>query len=865
MSLETTDPFSKQSILEYTDLFRNHTLRWPLDADNNILDAQYLCLAHDVQVQLGSLKSDTFELCIETGDLKAVLEPPPIVTSRVRAIEQDNNDDDSDVWNLRDIEEHFVPRSLVSWDSFINGHHKHAPLPSFCEAGPAVFDSVLATLDKSGPNGRSRIARVDLYRDALKNLLVGRESAFFGWDSGLSCYTAAHKNVTASGFSPEAIGKLSKQFCEHGTRFRQLQAVDSVPRPFVPSLQTIGSAAHSMTLAIEEHLEGIKSQTLTILQLSSLRNIYADILTLFDSYSSFLQKPTSEINLLATFIQTLDARWQASQHLHRIIECLVARTLDPVLAQTTLSLQTLADSDQSSTSEWKLSGLLEHSNNFFAQLVDCSRLLVQSDLFSDWAYTLGEPHLVFSYTALEEYTRNLARTEKEVLASQRPSESNFETTLTSNSLMATDTSTSLPFDKNFALFDHQLDISVLATSQDELQSAVLDYLTEAPKLHVSGLAPVTALDLCVQPYLNMQLNIQSYVLLQSLFVQYDLVAELHVLKAFELLGDRTFMSYLSTALFSSETTDARRAGSADLPAGLRLEDREAWPPASSELRLALLNVMLESTDGNQQCVMDGRVSFSIRDLSEEELERCREARSIHALDFLRISYTPVNALVGSIISPRSLDTYDRIFRYLLVLLRCKSMTQRLAFSHRHRTDNSSPCALLESKLFAEMNHFMAAMLDYALTVAIQQPWTELESNLIKIQTHVRNHDYEQTLKHVRSLDHLRDMHETALEEILSGLMLKQKQAPIHALMVEIFSMILQSTDPSLSTTLSKTVQVYDRYKHQVGTVISQIEDLLSSTKSLSPGAARLECLITKLDLFGYYQRDNRETSGPGLV
>lgn len=855
MSSGIADPFSKRNLLECPSLVHDDVPRWSLGIDDNVLEAQYFCLAQDIQAQLDTLKTNTFQLCAEEVDLEEISNTPTVVTSRANSIERDTDTDDgSAIWNLGNLEEHLEPGNLVSWDTFANDHRGRGLPPLFCEAGPLPFDAVLGILHTSTSNSRPQLAHTDVYRDALNNLLVGRGSVFFAWDDSLDRYASTYGDVTVSGHSSEIIEKLSAQFCQHGTRFRRLKAMESLSKRPFSSLRTISSAALSVTLAIEEHLDRMQPHKLTILQLSDLRTMYAGVIALFDPYSSFLQAPKSEVDLLTTFVQELDIHWLASQHLRLVIECLVARVLNPILAETTLSLQTSASSEQSSNTDWKLSGLLRSTNPIFEQLTDCNRLLARGNLFGDWTPGTGELRLIFSYTALDNYIQNFAEIERRAVALQQPPKDISATASIPSSLTLSDAILETPFEVNLLSLSRQLNAGILDDVRDELRSAVLDTFIQEETVDTFSLSPIVALDLCVRPYLSMQLRVYSYILLRSLFIQHDLVAEFYNLRAFELLGDQIFTSRLSTALFSPDTTDAGVAWSTDLPAGLHLEDREAWPPASSELRLVLLNVMQESADNDQQCVVDGRMSFAIRDLSDEEMTRCRESRSIHALDFLRISYTPVNDLVSAVISPRSLEIYDRIFRYLLLLLRCKALAQRLTFSHQRKANHSSsPSAPSQTRLFIEMNHFTTAMLDYALTVAIHEPWTILQNNLTTIRIHIDNHDYQKTLEQVGSLAHLRIMHETALDEILSGLMLKQKQATLHTLTIEILTMILQVPDPTVSSINNNHGEVYSKFKRLLGTLISGIEALRSSSKVLSPGTARLECLVARLDLFGYYQ------------
>ena len=122
------------------------------------------------------------------------------------------------------------------------------------------------------------------------------------------------------------------------------------------------------------------------------------------------------------------------------------------------------------------------------------------------------------------------------------------------------------------------------------------------------------------------------------------------------------------------------------------------PPASSELRLALMGILAESftqtsfqgigIPREQDASLSDAISFAIRDLSDIEIEKCRDANSIYALDFLRLQYKPPSALLSAILTPSSARKYDRIFKHLLRLLRMRAVAQGLI-----RSVNGRACSL----------------------------------------------------------------------------------------------------------------------------------------------------------------------------
>ena len=128
--------------------------------------------------------------------------------------------------------------------------------------------------------------------------------------------------------------------------------------------------------------------------------------------------------------------------------------------------------------------------------------------------------------------------------------------------------------------------------------------------------------------------------------------------------------------------------------GLRLQNRDAWPPTTSELRLVLTGILSESFASDSYAArqrtaspeaqdrgFSEAMSFAIRDLSDLELEKCRDADSIYALDFLRLQYKPPSALLDTILTLASQKKYDLIF---------KAFTSVIA-DEKHRTEHDSQC------------------------------------------------------------------------------------------------------------------------------------------------------------------------------
>lgn len=162
-------------------------------------------------------------------------------------------------------------------------------------------------------------------------------------------------------------------------------------------------------------------------------------------------------------------------------------------------------------------------------------------------------------------------------------------------------------------------------------------------------APISLVPmLSFNPIISAQARVVNGTCMRMLFMNHNLREHLNLQHSFHLLGNGVFSSKLSHSLFDPDLETAERhrgvarSGGA---MGLRLGGRDTWPPASSELRLALMGLLSESYvsasghlgfDGNTFLAqsLPGDLSFAVRDMSEPEIERCMNPNSIEALDFL---------------------------------------------------------------------------------------------------------------------------------------------------------------------------------------------------------------------------------------
>ena len=321
--------------------------------------------------------------------------------------------------------------------------------------------------------------------------------------------------------------------------------------------------------------------------------------------------------------------------------------------------------------------------------------------------------------------------------------------------------------------------------------------------------------LSLNPYIHAQAHLVHATTLRLLFHSHQLRSHVSILRAYHLLGHGSFLFGLTNALFSPDLASAeRRKGMPRIgqKMGLQLGHRATWPPASAELRLALMGILSESYHSlakyKQMPLMSrivkdrdlpGGLSFAVRQLSEDEIEKCVQPNSLHALDFLRIQYTPPQPL-DAVVTPTSLQRYDAIFTFLLRLVRMQwVITQQcspLASSVDRRSRNGPRQAHddIAVRFRFEARHFISTLASYFFDVAVSGPCRLFDAYLHRLEKCFGNADYldrGNTLE--TSLSMVREAHESMLATIMTSLYLQKEQMQTRLALEKVFGIILHFT------------------------------------------------------------------------
>ncbi|KAJ5224777.1 uncharacterized protein N7469_008280 [Penicillium citrinum] len=396
----------------------------------------------------------------------------------------------------------------------------------------------------------------------------------------------------------------------------------------------------------------------------------------------------------------------------------------------------------------------------------------------------------------------------------------------------------------------------------------------------------SVLYLSLAPVISSQAQLINFSCLHHLFKEHKLRHHLNLQWRFQLLGDGSFATRLTNSLFAPEMESGeRKAGvvRSGVHTGLRLGSRETWPPASSELRLVLMGLLGDCYFGEtepegpenvqqKENELPGGLSFSIRDLTPEEIKQCQDPNGIEALDFLRLQYKPPEIL-ETLITPQCLEKYDRLFKQLLRLVRMVTVVKGLIRDSTARNSLAGDIRNVFQKFRIDAQHFVLAISDYCFHIGIGSIWSRFQETLAKVERCLDCDDIDGTIETAQSVTHLRHFHVDILDQMLFALFLSKRHAPAAKLLESIFSTILAFSSLSKADGLSGlrhgsggTVHhLYSVFRKQTSAFVGYLRGLdpgTNSSKSMAHSGAAFslqneptsvfEHLRVRLEVRDYY-------------
>lgn len=899
--------------------------------------------------------------------------------------------DDEDYWlTLEDVE----PKTpeYKSWEA-LNPAAQHGPsdVVFISEAGPVAFDALISDILEDGSEPVPDILDNALYNACLLGLAQGRSSVLFSWDSEKASFVKTAPHLRISGVSVQLIQSMDQLCLDCGNAIKALgsfseSAYFASPTPTSVALAKV---VDQLVLAVQTEVAARSKTVRSILQLQSVVMPVHAVLTYFHSLSKKLAQEKTEEGMLSCLFREAQAVEYQGGLLPEVI-CEVLRLsskpwIEFVEEWIGLKNETGAPifKTGSGKSFVKVADKMWIDDHGF-ELDEPDFFLDEDRMPSfvpeDIARSIFDTGRNLRF--LKEHHPDHFLSKRNVVALTKPPKLEWQFSWDAITLLETRVNeykaavTRLV--QGAALEDqfstrpstsHELNeykLTYFGKSEDEVAAAVLAsinqlaqpldnhesddelttmlhnrlYSTDQSTNKGEGFNPHWSLVplLSFGSLVDTQSKLVNDECMKLLLGPHKLRVHTNLMRQYFLLGNGMLCSRLSHALFDPDLESAERKAGVAFSGGvmgLRLGGRDTWPPASSELRLALMGVLSDcyeppagEKEGSEReedhsmgksmlsrtysSDLPGDLSFAVRDLTADEINKCMDPDGLEALDFLRLSYKAPSGL-QYIMTPIILLKYDRINKHLLRVLRMLYVVNHLSrdvqlLARRTRLSNAT------FRFCTEANHFVSKMAAYFFDSGITTVWNQFEEWLDSIEaeflgTNTDSADDSASVHTTTTFSHpeggtsskkskdkkscspdlVRSRQEQTLDEIMSTLFLRKRQTPVLSLLEQIFISILRfarllrshnSPDKPVSSKRGKSKQQEtkdEEYKNDTPETLyamfrKNIEVFLTVCKGLGEKAAAsknkgngngnglgnvgdglAEVIPLGLDMMGYYE------------
>lgn len=801
----------------------------------------------------------------------------------------DLDDEEEDYWlTLEDVE----PKTpeYKSWEAFNpTDHHGPSDVVFISEAGPVAFDALITEIPDDGTEPVPDILDNALYYACLLGLAQGRSSILFWWDSDRSSFVKTAPHLRISGVSVQLIQSMDQLCLDCGNAVKALGSFSESAyfESPTPTSVALAKVVDQLVLAAQTEVASRSKAVRSILQLRSVVMPAHDILMHFHMLSKKLTQEKTEEGMLSCLFREAQAVEYQGGLLPEVI-CEVLRLASKPwieFVEEWIGLKNETGAPISKTGSGKsfvkvadkmwiddhgfeleepdffldeermpsfvpqdiarsifdtgrnLRFLKEHHPDHFLSKRNVVALTQPPKL--EWQFSWDA--ITMLETRVNEYKAAVTRLVQGAASGDQLSSTRLSTTYEPSEYKLT----------YFGKSEEEVAAAVLASinqlaqplenheSDDELTTMLHNRLysrAEQSTNKEEGFNPHWSLVplLSFGSLVDTQSKLVNDECMKLLLGPHKLRVHTNLMRQYFLLGNGMLCSRLSHALFDPDLESAERKAGVAFSGGvmgLRLGGRDTWPPASSELRLALMGVLSDcyeppvsekDSDGQEEdhnmgksmlsrtysSDLPGDLSFAVRDLTSEEINKCMDPDGLEALDFLRLSYKAPSGL-QYIMTPIILLKYDRINKHLLRILRMLYIVNHLSrdvqlLARRTRLSNAT------IRFCAEANHFVSKMAAYFFDSGITTIWNQFEEWLDSIEAVFlgeevagaggggqRNtddhHQQEHSLNSTKSCspDLVRDKQSHCLDEIMSALFIRKRQTPVLKLLEEIFTIILR--------------------------------------------------------------------------
>lgn len=738
---------------------------------------------------------------------------------------------------------------FYTWENFEKGEHTACRTPYVTEHGPSSYDAALDQGKDTAPAGR--VVKGDILLQSLWNLGLGRASILFQFNLKLKSFEPTIDDGRASGTSLLAAQSLISRFVHIGNTFLYLRAF--VERTFasansIPARVALATSVSSILETLEDHLGSQSGGIASLLELQRLfarpREILIHVARMTDAVkhaktneqlASILHHRILEVEESNVYLGQISGRILnsvAAPSLHLMCEWIgIRQQQGPLPIQERGSFVAVEDDTPEQgpleyvyRSEMMPRFITPEDGNLIFETGNSLRFLKTQHLDHPLSnldkFDVQAPDMEWKFawqdinTVVEKakaYEDALRSTILELTTSNKPARqkvSHVSNALVDDSAAQHRSDLDSFIEASIKEMDQPpgLASEIRPDSLNVLLKDILDYKTSSSSNTFAPPMSITSA-LSFRPLITAQAKLVNAATLRLFFRAHHLRHHLDLQRQYHLLGDGVFSSLLASALFDPDRESAERHKGkmrSGVHMGLQLGSRTAWPPASSELRLALRGVLSESyysstlyhsslasnstpststtITGRDTDSLPGQLNFAIRNLTEDEQTLVMDPDALPALDFLRLQYVPPPPL-HLVITTSSLDKYDTIFKSLLRLSRTLFVISHLP---RHHPDPTA------RKFRTEAHHFVTTYTNYIFQSGIAEHWNEFQDFLSTLESRLADEDNAGELgtRVSEGVSTLRDAHDKCLESIMFSLLLRRRQRKVVALVDEIFEFVL---------------------------------------------------------------------------
>lgn len=790
-----------------------------------------------------------------------------------------------DVWSLLPSFDNNVDHArLKSWETFYNRDFYEPRTIFISEAGPRVFDAALAahannTSRETSPSSSARVIQSGPLLTNLLQLGLGRESVLYSYVEEAETFQSRIKGFHMSGYSPESSESLVATFIDCGNKMRYLQAfIDRTQnsKGNCPGLLALAGAFSTVLGDIQAQLVETPKRYQSLLQLQDCFKRPEHLLsTLYDIVQRIANFETED-RLISTVYECVQDSEPTVAWLRPLMLQILARVSGPwlesvdgwmgfkqgpALGQSWTFVNVKDDAHkqeggketQDLEDEFKPHSIPNFVTQEDAQVIFETGQGLRLLQTHQPEHPLARPTTVastrspslewhFSWEDIEkvsvqakDYENNLRRAITEFSIHGNYDE-HYQLQMAGTSLSEIATvgvsgqTAKRYIDASITAFEKPLPGFNDASKGQFAVFLARDTMESDETIQESLFTPPLSLlsVLSFSPLISTQAHLVNQACLRLLFKEYQIRSHFSLLHRYNLFGDGVFVSRLSHALFDPEMQSAerRKGHSRSGKSGLKLGYRDTWPPASSELRLALMGILTDSyfqpkenTSSMFRAEMPGGLSFAIWEMPESELQRCMDPDAVEALDFLRLQYKPPPPL-NTVITQDSLLKYDMIFKLLLRAVRILFVVNQLRRDSSMRTAFQNQAKPLHLPFRVESHHFVSVVCNYIFN-GVTTSWSILERKLEAIEKALDR----QGPSDGDSLHKIRDFHEQVLDRMMFTLLLRKRQAQVMQLLEEIFSLILLFAKHTRAETSEQNGkfdlnELFQRFRRKVKVFIS---------------------------------------------